>query len=176
MTRAYLSNIALRMFLERVGAAYDRMRKLDPYGNRSFETIRNDFGGCCCYCEIPLTASNATEDHLVGVNKSDIGLHAWGNVVPACGPCNNRKNRTEWRAFLRSSSSTDEEFNRRASRIQEFRRKYRYAPGIGLEIVAASLYEEVGALVVGLIDQKIKSAEAVIARLADIEPRDGPPS
>lgn len=42
--------------------------------------------------------------------------------------------------------------------------------------MAASLYEEVGALVVGLIDQKIKSAEAVIAKLADIEARDGPPS
>lgn len=108
MTRAYLSNIALRMFLERVGAAYDRMRKLDPYGKYSFETIRNDFGGRCCYCEIPLTGSNATEDHLVGVNKSDMGLHAWGNIVPACGPCNNKKNRTEWRTFLRSSSGTDE--------------------------------------------------------------------
>lgn len=173
LSPAYVANTVVRMFLARIGATYDRQRGMKPYSKLSIGTIlRDEFGHCCCYCELPLTDAAVDEDHLIPTNKSTAGLHAWGNVVPACKPCNKRKHYREWRFFLREISTTDDEFHRRASRIEEFQRKYRYAPAVGLEIVAGALHKEVSDFTVTLMDRKIKEAEALIARLAEIEPPD----
>ena len=36
------------------------------------------------------------EEHLVAINRVSVGLHAWGNIVPACKPCNDIKRDKAW--------------------------------------------------------------------------------
>jgi hypothetical protein len=83
--RADLANTALRIFLQEMGAAYDEERGLKPYGGRKdFPEVRAFFDDRCCYCGDALVAGRVAQDHLIPVNKAGLGLHAWGNVVPAC--------------------------------------------------------------------------------------------
>ena len=45
-------------------------------------------------------APRSTRGHLISMKKSDLGLHAWGNVVPACQSCNNARQRKDWRDYI----------------------------------------------------------------------------
>jgi hypothetical protein len=99
--RADIANTALRIFLQEMGAAYDQERGLVPYGGPTdFATVKGFFGGRCCYCDIELTGNSPAQDHLIPMNKTSLGLHAWGNVVPACGSCNAKKQGGDWRDFV----------------------------------------------------------------------------
>src|SRR5436190_14253923 len=73
-----------------MGTAYDEERHLQPYkGGRHFDEIKDFFGERCCYCGVEFgPAVPAVQDHLIPMNKADLGLHAWGNIVPACQACN----------------------------------------------------------------------------------------
>src|SRR5688500_18510758 len=100
--RSDIANTALRIFLQEVGAAYDEERGRTPWrGARDLPTVVAFFGGRCCYCDVEFSATNrAVQDHLIPMNKTDLGLHAWGNVVPACAPCNAKKQGREWKDFI----------------------------------------------------------------------------
>jgi hypothetical protein len=57
--RPGISNTALGIFLQEIGAAYDHERGLEPYGGvKDFATIKG-FGGRCCYCDAELTTGTA---------------------------------------------------------------------------------------------------------------------
>lgn len=45
----------------------------------------------CAYCGKHLTQSNGTVDHVMPRSRG--GKHTWMNVVSACKPCNNKKDR-----------------------------------------------------------------------------------
>jgi len=150
--KADIANTALRIFLQEMGAEYDRERGLIPYrGGRDFDTIKQFFEGMCCYCN---AAPAAAQDHLVPMNKSSLGLHAWGNVVPACGPCNATKQGREWKDFMieRAGAEASDRYNR----MQAFLAEYRYRPERDLREVAEALYDEVGATAMALISSKIR--------------------
>jgi hypothetical protein len=63
-SRADVANTALRIFLQNMGAEYDKERGLPPFGSSSkdFQTIKDFFGGNCCYCN---TAPATVRDHLI---------------------------------------------------------------------------------------------------------------
>lgn len=88
------------------------------------------------------------------MNKTSLGLHAWGNVVPACSPCNAKKQGGEWRDFIIQRARADAA--ERHSTVRAFLEKYRYAPARDLRDVAEELYEEVGSIAMTLIEAKIK--------------------
>lgn len=156
--RADIANTALRIFLQDMGAEYDKERGLTPYrGGRDFETVKQYFGGMCCYCN----ASPATaQDHLIPMNKSSLGLHAWGNVVPACGPCNAAKQGRDWKDFMIAKAGA--EASARYARMQAFLLEYGYQPKGDLRQVAEALYDEVGAVAMALISSKIKRLSDVL--------------
>lgn len=149
---------ALRIFLQEMGAAYDEERDLPPYdGKRDFDEVRAFFDDRCCYCGSELQAGRVAQDHLVAMNKTSLGLHAWGNVVPACQDCNAKKQGSEWHAYLvkRAGANASERYER----VTEFVRYYRYAPDFkDLAYVASELYDEVGAISMTLIASKVKRA------------------
>lgn len=154
--RADIANTALRIFLQEMGAAYDEERRLTPYnGSKDFEVVREFFGGRCCYCDTGLENGRIAQDHLIPMNKTSLGLHAWGNVVPACQDCNAKKQGQEWHAYLveRAGPSAAERYKR----VREFVKHYEYQPDpADLRDTAEELYAEVGEIAMTLIRAKIK--------------------
>jgi len=154
--KADIANTALRIFLQEMGAAYDEERRLTPYnGTKDFAVVREFFGERCCYCDTDLATGRTAQDHLVPMNKTSLGLHAWGNVVPACQDCNAKKQGREWHAYLveRADSSAAERYKR----VTEFVHHYKYEPDPNdLRDTAEELYTEVGDIAMTLIKAKIK--------------------
>src|SRR4051794_13891431 len=99
--RADIANTAVRIFLQEMGREYDKERDFEPFKKKHLrEEVLRFFDGRCCYCGADLPASSAHGDHLVPTNRTDLGLDAWGNIVPACGPCNSTKHGQDWRDFI----------------------------------------------------------------------------
>jgi len=161
--RADISNFAIRAFLTKVGKAYDELRGLPPFRGtrRQWEEIEGFFDGCCCYCGKRLRDGQAAKDHLIPLNKANLGLHAWGNVVPSCRECNAGKHFRPWQDFLEEVAPGGER-RRRAARIRAFLTRYNYDPTLNLSSIAKNLYEDVGAVAMTLIDLRYKQAEAAI--------------
>jgi 5-methylcytosine-specific restriction endonuclease McrA len=150
-----IANTALRIFLQEMGAAYDRQRGLVPYESKHFAEVRDFFRGRCCYCGTELEPSRIAQDHLVPMNKTGLGLHAWGNIVPACLDCNAKKQGREWHEFLVRRAGVDAA--ERYERVREFVTKYKYSPEANnLRNVAEDLYAEIGAVAMTLISTKVK--------------------
>ena len=153
--KSNIANTGLRIFLQDMGVAYDQQRGLPPYdGKKHFAEVRAFFDERCAYCGEEL-GSNVAQDHLVPINKTSLGLHAWGNVVPACGPCNSKKQGKEWHAYLVQSAGA--KTPERYEKVTAFIKKYGYAPNpTDLRDVAEELYAEVGSIAMTLINEKIK--------------------
>jgi hypothetical protein len=160
--KADISNFAVRVLLQRVGAHYDEVRGFAPYRKAAhFQTIREFFDDRCCFCGVDLESTSPNQDHLIPLNRQHLGLEAWGNIVPACAKCNGRKQGKDWRDFLGEVAAED--FKHRAERIRAFQREYRYEPkNEDIRELAESLYDEAGAIVMALIEIKIHRAEHVI--------------
>ena len=153
--RADIANTALRIFLQQMGAAYDTERGFAPYGTKDFAEVRAFFGERCCYCGDDLQPNRVAQDHLVPMNKTSLGLHAWGNVVPSCQDCNARKQGSEWHAYLVARAKTDAA--ERYERVTQFVAHYKYSPDPGdLRDTAEELYDEVGSIAMTLIAAKVK--------------------
>lgn len=154
-SQADIANMALRIFLQEVGAQYDAARGLKPYdGKKHFLEVRSFFDDNCCYCGARLLTARIAQDHLVPLNKQSLGLHAWGNVVPTCIDCNAKKQGREWKDFIigRAGASAAG----RHQRVKDFIAKYGYMPDTNhLREVADDLYAEVGSVALTLISSKI---------------------
>ena len=162
--RADIATTALRIFLQEMGTAYDTERGFAPYdGKRDFQTVRTFFGDRCCYCGAQLTTGQIAQDHLVPMNKTNLGLHAWGNSVPACSPCNASKQGKEWHAYLVTRAG--EHAAERYQRVTAFVQEYKYAPDPSdLRDVAEELYAEVGSIAMTLITERSSDVAASFDR------------
>ena len=118
------------------------------------------FGNACCYCSVELTEKTLSLDHLIPMNKASLGLHAWGNVVPCCSPCNNEKQQKPWREFLQLKAGISA--STRAERIDRFVITMKYDPTLNLHEYADNLYEDVGQVAMTLINLRYKQAEEAI--------------
>jgi hypothetical protein len=154
--RADIANTSLRIFLQEMGGAYDVARGLAVYnGSRDFASVREFFGERCCYCGDSLEARRTAQDHLIPMNKTSLGLHAWGNIVPACQDCNATKQGREWHAYLVQRAGADA--SERYQRVTEFVAHYNYAPDLSrLRAVAEELYDEAGLIAMTLIASKVR--------------------
>jgi hypothetical protein len=76
-----LSNTAIRIFLQDVGAFYDTERGLEPFrpSVRQKQEVHAFFDKHCAYCGIQLEGDLSTLDHLIPLNRTALGLHAWPN-------------------------------------------------------------------------------------------------
>ena len=69
------------------------------------------------------------------MNQASVGLHAWGNIVPACKGCNDVKGANPWAAHPRL-----DEVRRVA--ISNYISEFAYGPDIDeLKVVMTKLYE-----------------------------------
>ena len=173
-SKSDISNAALRVFLQQVGAFYDRERGFDEYRSYKSQKLQllEFFNKSCCYCGSELSGSTMCEDHLVPMNKDALGLHAWGNVVPACIPCNKKKHFGAWPSYLRDACRGDKELLvLRTDRIVTFLEQYRYEPKLNLRAIAGNLYEDVGEVAMTLVGLRFKQAETVISEIVKSKKR-----
>jgi hypothetical protein len=107
------------------------------------------------------------------VDNSCLGLHAWGNIVPCCEACAASRHQKSWRDFLKlKSSATD--FSHRSALIESFAATTRYDLDLNLHGYADSLYEDIGAVVMTLIQLRYKQAEQKIRAALAAKPAQRP--
>ena len=157
--KADISNTAARIFLQEFGAAYDEMRGLPRYVKaKHFVEIRTFFGDRCCYCGVDFVPGQIAQDHLIPLNQTELGLHAWGNIVPSCSTCNALKQGRPWHEVIaeRAGSAAAERYKQ----IKDFVAFYKYAPAFDLGKATSDLYAEVGNVAMALIRTKIERIKA----------------
>ena len=165
-TKSDISNSAIRIFLQKVGVFYDETRgfeKFVPTKKQKLELLEF-FNNSCCYCGAQLAHRTLSQDHLVPMNKAQLGLHSWGNVVPCCQSCNNEKQQSPWLNFLitKCEGGTLQE---RKAKMEKFVKKMNYQPNLQLDLYAENLYEDVGEVAMTLIGLRLKQAEEAITKL-----------
>ncbi len=97
------------------------------------------------------------------MNKSALGLHAWGNVVPCCTGYNNEKQQRPWQEFLMEKAGTQAQ--NRKNKIQAFVTSKKYDPNLNLHEYADNLYEDVGQVAMTLINPRYRQAESGVKQL-----------
>jgi hypothetical protein len=156
---ADVPNRTIRLFLEKVGSQYDINRGYTPYRSLT-PALLERFSGSYAYCGESPSPTELREEHLVPINRTSVGLHAWGNVVPACKECNGIKTDNPWPDHPRLDES------RRAA-IEAFIAEYKYAPNAAeLQAVLAKLYELVDRQTRGLVELAIVDSQPYIAGLS----------
>jgi hypothetical protein len=106
------------------------------------------------------------QDHLVPINKSQLGLHAWGNIVPVCKDCNSKKADEDWKTYLNEVSTVIA--GARETRLKLFIRSYRYEPDLTpIGDAVEELYEESGEIIDKLIALKLSRASRRMGLRAD---------
>jgi hypothetical protein len=97
------------------------------------------------------------------MNKSFLGLHAWGNVVPFCSAFNNERQQKSCQEFIISNAGSNAA--ERTNRIHEFVASKNYDPTLNLNDFAGNLYEDVGQVAMTLINIRYKQAQDGIKKL-----------
>ena len=97
------------------------------------------------------------------MNKTSLGLHAWGNVVPCCQPCNNEKQQKPWQEFIVVKAGS--KAVSRQQKILDFVTSKNYDPSLNLHEYADNLYEDVGQVAMTLINLRYKQAQDGIKKL-----------
>lgn len=72
-----------------------RRRQVEKEGSitvQQWEDRLIEFGHQCAYC--PASGVKLTMDHVIALSRG--GKHHIDNVVPACSPCNSKKNNETW--------------------------------------------------------------------------------
>ncbi len=165
-SKSNIANSAIRIFLQDVGKFYDKERSFDPFVPKKAQKVEllEYFEYKCCYCGETIDSSMLSQDHLIPMNKTSLGLHAWGNVVPCCRNCNNEKQQTPWQEFL-SKKAAGNVLKNRKQRIKSFVREKNYDPKLNLHKYADNLYEDVGEVAETLIRLRYEQAEEGIKQL-----------
>lgn len=164
-SKSDISNSAIRIFLQNVGKFYDVTRGFEPFGPKKSqkEELLSIFDYKCCFCSKSLTVKTLSQDHLVPMNKTSLGLHAWGNIVPCCKDCNSEKQQKPWRQFTKKKAG--QEAAQLISKIDSFVDSMYYDPSLDLHDFAGNLYDDVGEVALTLINLRYKQAEEGIRQL-----------
>jgi len=164
-SKSDISNSAIRIFLQDVGKFYDEARGFEPFVPKvaQKDELLSFFNFKCCFCHTEINRKSLSQDHLIPMNKSSLGLHAWGNIVPCCSSCNNEKQQRSWKEFLRTKAG--KETKSREEAILDFVTSKNYDPALDLHEFADNLYEDVGQVAMTLINLRYKQAQEGIKNL-----------
>ncbi len=98
------ANKAIRALLTAIGEYRDSqvlgIAPSDLHGKKIKESLLTEFEGKCAYCDSSLVGFEFDVDHVVPINRTSGGLHMYGNLVPACKPCNKKKHYYDLETFL----------------------------------------------------------------------------
>lgn len=103
-------NAFVRHLLSRIGD--------EQFNADQWEAVLSHFGQRCAYCG---AAGDLVMDHVIPINRTALGEHRLGNLVPACLSCNATKGDKDYRPFL--AQETD-----RVAVIEAHMAKHDYVP------------------------------------------------
>jgi len=110
------ANYAVRAFLTQESAS------TDPEGaDYDFKSICKGWDNKCAYCG---EEGKLQREHLTGMNKDNGGLDIACNIVPACGVCNNYKQKHGYEATIRHRMDDKARQESHVLRIKEMTEEY----------------------------------------------------
>ncbi|MGN7702428.1 HNH endonuclease [Cellulosimicrobium sp. 22601] len=149
-------NRIVRLYLQEAGRQYDANRGLPRFGSMTRALIAR-FESCCAYCGEP--GLRLVEEHLVPINRDAVGLHAWGNIVPACRPRNDIKAGKPWSTHPKLDAA-------RRTAIATYVAEYAYAPNVTeLRAVVEKLYALADSQTRSLVDFGLVASRPFITGL-----------
>jgi hypothetical protein len=138
-------NAVVRVILSRIGQ--------ESFNRHDWAKAKDHFDGRCAYCN-SLDAFDV--DHAISINRTSLGEHRLGNMIPSCKPCNSAKGQMDYVTFLGADRD-------RIDRIASYMATMNYTPlgtNEAVRDLLAAAYEEVGKLI-GRYAEEINSALAV---------------
>ncbi|WP_354587349.1 ADP-ribosylglycohydrolase family protein [Janibacter sp. UYMM211] len=153
-------NLAVRTVLDLTGAG--------PSQSDWQATIRA-LGSRCIYCEASFSASvKVVIDHVVPINKTDLGENVIGNVVPACQDCNTEKRGKSLELWL---ATTQRPIDRAAAhqRVLAHQARHGYVP---LEERLGPRRGEVDEVIAQMRAEMLEAAKRCAALINNIVDRD----
>lgn len=82
-------NAFVRHLLSRIGG--------ETFNAAQWQGVLSDFDQSCAYCGVK---GNLVMEHVIPINRTALGEHRLGNLVPACRSCNTTKADQDYRDFL----------------------------------------------------------------------------
>jgi hypothetical protein len=125
-------NALIRVILSRLGQ--------ESFGEADWQRAIDYFLKSCAYCGDD--AAPLEMDHGVPINKTKLGEHRLGNVIPSCKKCNKEKHRRDYRQYL----GDDVE---RITRIETYMETRNYIPlsdNALVTLILEQAHKEVSAL------------------------------
>ena len=150
MTRTLLTLIGQERDLQMLGLVPGQLQ-----GKKIRQSLMEEFGNTCGYCVVALTDTVMEIDHVIPMNKASVGLHMYGNLVPACKPCNSAKHFSSLTEF--AAAHPDRVSAKAVARIQDRAKSY------GADLDTKPLREFIESFYAGmgpLLEQK--KAEALV--------------
>lgn len=124
-------NAVIRFILSKLGQ--------EVFDEDDWKTTKSYFDNRCAYC---CALTDLEMDHAIPINKTKLGEHRLGNVIPSCKNCNRDKNHRDFVEYL----GDDQE---KIARIQSYMKDRKYVP-LGdnrqVKLVLEQAYREVAPL------------------------------
>ena len=70
----------------------------EVFSESDWNKTKDFFDNCCAYCG---SSEKLVIEHAVPINKSMLGEHRLGNIVPSCNDCNKKKGSQSYDQFLK---------------------------------------------------------------------------
>lgn len=127
-------NLFIRNILSNLGE--------ESFSRSDWQETLQYFDNKCAYCG---ESTKLIMEHALPINKSELGEHKLGNLVPSCKDCNSRKHHASYEVFLRNDPD-------KLQKIKEFMASKNYKPmkeHVNFEAIKEILdfaHSEVGAL------------------------------
>ena len=103
-------NLFIRNILSNLGE--------ESFTKSDWEETLEHFGHKCAYCG---EEKKLIMEHAIPINKSQLGEHRLGNLVPSCKECNNKKHNSCYDSFLKEDHA-------KIKIIQDYMRLSNYTP------------------------------------------------
>ncbi|MBD2747780.1 HNH endonuclease [Microvirga sp. BT688] len=127
----------------------------ETFNEADWENTKQYFSNRCAYCGIQ---GSLQMDHGFPINKSKLGEHRIGNLIPSCGICNNsRKGDKDFKEFLGSDAD-------KIRLIEEYMESRQYTPLAGnaqVKDILEMAYKDVAVLAeryVAILETLLSSA------------------
>jgi hypothetical protein len=124
-------NLFIRVLLSNIGN--------ESFSRRDWENTKLYFANNCAYCD---ERDELHMDHGIPINKTDLGEHRLGNLIPSCKKCNDTKHHADFRKFLADKPE-------QTAKIHEYMTSKNYTPSGDnkrLRMILDQAHEEVRVL------------------------------